>query len=163
VSVAETERCPTCGRPLDDHNRHVKYGRPDPVLALPAEKLEGAVWGDDPLLAVKDVGCFIRTLLPVRLTGGFTVTYGVWLGVEASVLEKAWTIWHAPEYAQLSFEGLVANALPPWGEATMGKLVQAAVRDVDAIPYVTASSDPLMRRLLGDEWSHDEVLATLPP
>lgn len=35
---------------------------------MSSEELAGNVWGDDPLLAVKDVGFYIRTLLPVKLT-----------------------------------------------------------------------------------------------
>jgi hypothetical protein len=27
------------------------------------------------------VGAFLRALLPVQLTGGYTVTFGVWVGV----------------------------------------------------------------------------------
>ena len=154
--------CPTCGRPLDEHNRQVRFKRPDAVFAIPGDDLAGRVWGDDPLLAVKDVGFFVRTLLPVKLTGGYTVTFGIWLTVESDVLYQAYQVWHASEYADLEISGEVANALPNWGEAVVGGRVSTEVRDPDQIPYVCGSDDPLILRILTDEWPHDEVLPYLP-
>jgi hypothetical protein len=40
--------------------------------------------------------------------------------------------------------------------------VRTAVRDADQIPYVCASEDPLVARILTDAWPHDEVLSALP-
>lgn len=104
----------------------------------------------------------MRTLLPVNLTDGFTVTFGVWLAVESDVLHHAWQIWHAPDYVGLRFCGQLANALPPWGEQVVGRRVCTEVRDANAIPSVCASDDPLVARILADEWPHDEVLPHLP-
>ncbi len=158
-----SRHCPTCGRPLDDHNRQVKFKRPDSVFAIPDSELEGRVWGDDPLLAVKDVGFFIRTLMPVALTGGFTVTYGVWIEIESDDLHNAWRVWHLPEYVNLRLTGLLANAAPPWGDVLLGASVSAAPRDPDEIPYIIASTEPNLGRILTTEWPHEKVLAFLPP
>jgi len=162
LTVTRAEACPTCGRPVDEHDRHIRFQRPDVVFAMSEADLAGKVWGDDPLLQVDDVGCFIRTLLPVRLTGGYTVTFGAWLLVAPEVLHHAWSVWHAPEYLDLEVEGDLANALPRWGAGVVGKHVWTEVRDADEIPYVCASDDPLVSRLLTDAWAHDEVLPHLP-
>jgi len=156
------EACPTCGRPVDEHDRHIRFQRPDVVFAMSQEELAGRVWGDDPLLQVEDVGCFIRTLLPVRLTGGYAVTFGVWLLVAPEVLHHAWSVWDAPAYLDLEIDGHLANALPRWGGDVVGRHVWTEVRDADEIPYVSASDDPLVTSLLTDEWAHDEVLPHLP-
>jgi hypothetical protein len=147
---------------VDEHNRHIRFSRPDVVFAMSPESLAGNTWGDDPLLAVKDVGLFVRTLLPVNLTGGYTVTFGVWLTVESETLHNAWQVWHEPEYSDLRIAGELANALPPWGDQVLGKHVRTEVRDPNAIPYVCGTHDPLVARILTDEWPHDQVLPHLP-
>lgn len=46
--------CPTCGRPLDEHDKNVRFRLPDPVLATPDwEGLDGTWLSEsDPNLAV---------------------------------------------------------------------------------------------------------------
>ena len=40
--------------------------------------------------------------------------------------------------------------------------VRAIVRDSEATPYCENSDDPLLSRVLAEEWPHDEVLSALP-
>jgi hypothetical protein len=51
-------------------------------------------WGspDWDMLEVPGVGSFIRALLAVRLTGGFSVTFGVWLEVTPKELRRAYDL-----------------------------------------------------------------------
>jgi hypothetical protein len=153
--------CPSCGRPLDAHDRHVRFKLPDPVLAVPAAERADRSWGNDVLLQVQGVGAFVRVLLPIHMTGGYTITVGTWLGVHPHDLRRAWKVWWRPEYAELQLDGHLANALPPWGEVLVAKPATATVQHPDEVPYVTGSSDQLVERILRSEWPHEQILAAL--
>ncbi|HEY7138869.1 MAG TPA: DUF2199 domain-containing protein [Methylomirabilota bacterium] len=152
------QRCPTCGRLLDEHRRHLRFRLPQPVLEVPEGERAERTWGNDVLMQVREVGSFVRVLVPVRLTGGYTVTYGAWLFVRPEDLRHAWEVWWTPEYAQLRLAGLLANMLPAWESHTYGKPLAIAVRDPESAPYAVDSSDDFMRRVLQDEWPHEPIL-----
>ena len=61
----------------------------------------------DPALALS---C---ALLVVRLVGGYTVTYGVWVGVHPDDLQRAFRVWWEPDYDNLRLGGGLANSVPP--------------------------------------------------
>lgn len=160
-----TAICAHCGAPLDEHDRDIRFVQPEPVLrAAPAEP--GDVWmtGTDAeksvLMQVQNVGTFVRTLLPVRLTGGFTVTYGVWVAIDPAELSHVMDAWWAPEYADLHLEGRLANVVAPWG--LCGSPVTLRVLEDDQIPHCVASADDSLTSVLNDEWEHQLVLDTLP-
>ena len=136
---------------------------PEPVLTVPAEDREALTWGNDVLMQVQGVGAFVRILVPIKLTGGYTMTYGAWLGVHPDDLRRAWEVWRTPEYTELRLHGLLANILPSCGSDTYGKPLEAAVLDVDHVPYAVNSPDEFMRRLLQDQWPHDMVLHASTP
>lgn len=158
--------CHSCGRLLDDHDRQVRFTLPDPVLALPDRERTAGTWmtKKDPsravMMQVPGVGAFVRVLLPVRLTGGFTVTFGLWLGVHPDDLQRAVALWWEPDYPTLRLDGVLANAIPPWG--LLGEPVEAGVRDPDETPYCERSTSHDLARVLNDEWPHEDVLAALP-
>lgn len=158
--------CPECGRPLDVHNRHVRFRLPDPVAAIGAQGLPDGSWmsHEDPttsvMMQVPNVGPFVRCLLPVHLTGGYSVTFGVWLAVPPEDLQRAFRIWWEPEYRDLVLGGYLGNTLPVW--QLLGAPATADVRDVNETPYVTGSSDGALLRVLSEEWPHEELLAALP-
>lgn len=112
------------------------------------------------MMMVPIVGTFVRSLLPVRLSGGYTVTFGVWLGVHPDDLQRAFSVWVAPEYVDLRLEGRLANALPAWD--VFGAPVVATVLDPEATPYVVSSTDPMLSQVLADEWPHEQILPGLP-
>lgn len=112
------------------------------------------------MMMVPTVGTFVRALLPVRLTGGYTVTFGVWIGVHPDDLHRAFGVWWEPEYVDLKLDGRLANSLPGWG--MLAAQVDAAVLDVESTPYVVASHDPGLADVLNREWQHEEVLQRLP-
>jgi hypothetical protein len=158
--------CELCGRSTDSHDRQVRFRLPDPVLRTPEKDELQGTWKthEDPnaavMMMVPDVGAFLRALLPVRLTAGHTVTFGVWVGVHPDDLKRAFDTWWAPEYAQLQIEGRLANALPVWD--VFGVPVNLAVIDSDATPYCVASPDAELQTVLTKEWDHEPVLAGLP-
>jgi hypothetical protein len=106
-------RCPTCGRPLDEHQRHLRFRLLQPVLEVPEADRTARTWGNDVLMQVQDVGAFVRVMVPVRLTGGYTVRFGAWLSVRPEDLRHAWEVWWTPAYAELRLAGVLANMLPP--------------------------------------------------
>jgi hypothetical protein len=65
------------------------------------------------MMQVPGLGAFVGALLPVRLTGGHTVTYGVWVSIDPRDLQRALAVWWQPEYAGLTLDGVLANALLP--------------------------------------------------
>lgn len=77
------------------------------------------MWGSDVMMMVRDVGAFIRVLVPIRLSGGYTVTFGAWLGVHPDDLRHAYEVWNGPEYSGLELSGRLANRLPPLGGANL--------------------------------------------
>jgi len=157
--------CATCGRALDAHNRHVRFKFPDPVLAT-SEDQRARTWQSDPdpnravMMQVPEVGPFLRALLPVHLSGGYTLTFGLWLLVRPDDLQRAFRVWWSPEYSLFKVDGWLANAIPPWGLLTAP--VSAVVRDPNQTPYCDKSSEPTLARILGEEWPHEDVLGALP-
>ena len=160
------DRCPQCGRPLDAHDRDVRFRLPEPVLQTPNQEQHPGAWlsDQDPnravMMQVPAVGAFVRCLIPVALTGGYTVTFGVWVGVHPDDLKGAFEVWWEPAYRDLVLDGRLANELPVWG--LLAVPVQARVRDENEIPYVHRSSDSVMTQVLTEQWNHDCVLPALP-
>jgi hypothetical protein len=83
--------CATCGMPIDAHNRHVRFQLPDPVLALPDRERTDGTWlshhdaNSSVMMQVPDLGGFVRVLLPVHLTDGYSDP------VLSSVLSDEWS------------------------------------------------------------------------
>jgi hypothetical protein len=151
---------------LDAHDRHVRFRFPSPVLDRSQDGLPDGTWlshedpGTSVMMQVPGVGAFVRALLPVQLTGGHTVTYGVWVGIHPDDLQRAFGVWWQPEYTGLTVDGALANALQPWG--LLAAPVRLAVRDSEQTPYCVHSPDPLLSRVLTETWPHPEILDALP-
>jgi hypothetical protein len=158
--------CAQCGRVLDAQDRHVRFGLPDPVLDRSRAGLPDGTWMNhaDPrtsvMMQVPTLGAFVRALLPVRLTGGHIVTYGVWVGIDPRDMQRAFAVWCQPEYTGLVLKGVLANALQPWG--LLGAPVSLVVRDPDQTPYCAESPDPLLSRVLTEQWPHADIIHALP-
>jgi len=108
------------------------------------------------MMQVPGIGPFVRSLLPVRLTGGFTVTFGVWLAIHPDDLQHVFHVWWEPDYSRLVLHGWLANALPVWG--LLATPVRAVVRDPEQTPYCADSPDQKLGEVLSAEWPHDLVL-----
>jgi len=160
--------CQTCGGETCEHDRQVRFQLPDPVLDLRKRERTRGTWLSDRkagvtgsvMMSVPKVGAFLRALLPVTLSGGTTVTYGVWVGVRPEDLKHAHDVWWEPSYSELKVEGFLANTIQPWG--LLGSAVSLAVTDPDATPYVVASTDPTLGDVLSREWPIDQVIPYLP-
>lgn len=149
---------------MDEHNRHVRFKLPEPVLEIPKEERPARTWGNDVLMAVRDLGSFVRILIPIKLSGGYTVTYSAWLSVPPDDLRHAWEVWTDNEkYPQLRLRGFLANMLPVWEDDTYTKPLETAVIDPDHTPYAIDSPDDFMHRVLHNEWPHELVLAAIAP
>lgn len=157
--------CSSCGRPLDLHDRHVRFRLPDPVLNAPERETTPGTWmshdgaRESVMMQVPHIGAFVRALLPIRLTEGHTITFGVWLAVDPRELASIYAVWWEPEYRDLRLSGWLANAIPPWG--LLAAPVATVVRDPDETPYCDRSDDPQLDRVLHDEWPHDLVLSAV--
>jgi hypothetical protein len=165
VKVAD-QTCAQCGRVLDAHDRHVRFGLPDPVLDRSRGGLPEGTWLShaDPrtsvMMRVPGLGAFVRALLLVRLTGGHTVTYGVWVSTSPADLQRAFAVWWQPEYARLKLDGVLANAPQPWG--LLAAPVSLVVRDPDQTPYCVDSPDLLRSRVLTEQWPHPVLTEQWP-
>jgi hypothetical protein len=99
-------------------------------------------------------------LLPVRLIGGDTLTFGVRLGVHPNDVQRAFREWTAPASSDLVLDGRIGNDVQPWG--LLAKPATAVVRNPDETPYLDSSPDALTADVLTQEWPHAEVLDALP-
>ena len=154
---ASLEPCACCGiapnpggQPLS-----ITFELPDVYFDVHEALLD--TWGDDPFLAIKNVGFFVRVILPVKLSDGFAINFGTWLECDADDFRNAWKTWNFPEYADLAFEGYIANKIEPW-KAFPHALVKATVRDMAQVPYLTSSEDETMTGILAETWPHAQVL-----
>jgi hypothetical protein len=140
----------------------MRFELPEPVLSIPPEDREDRIWrGSDDLLEVREVGAFVRILVPVFLTSGAQVVFGAWMGVPRELLRRAVDVWWDDAYRWLRLEGVLANMLPPWEEQIYGTAITAEVRDERQLPYAVASPDPLMRDILTRRWPPELVFEAL--
>lgn len=164
-SIDECTTCALCGHEIGLHDRNVRFRLPDPLVDV-FDLDDHDVWMSDAdpnaavMMQVPGFGAFVRALLPVSLTGGHTVTYGVWVGIHPDDLRRTFAVWEAPEYAELELDGRLANTIGPW--SVLGSPVHLAIRSPDETPYCDSSDDPVLRDILSTTWPHDEVLTTLP-
>lgn len=152
-----SEACAICGRPKDEHNRHLRFRLPEPALELPEAERASRTWGNDVLLQIQGLGAFVRILVPVHLTGGYTITFGAWLGVHPDDLRKAHDVWLTESYRDLALDGRLANMLPPWESQTIAQPLRAVVQDSEALPVAVDSTDSFLHRVLTEEWPHEEI------
>jgi hypothetical protein len=156
--------CQRCGRVQDELDLNFRFRLPDPILDLTEERRE-RVEGDDPesdSVTAAGVGTFLRVLLPVRLTGGGRITFATWLCVDHEEdYHRARRLWHSPDYPSLRLEGILSNAIQPWGEPLYGRAT-VAVRESDALPYVAEIHDGRMAEVITAEWPRAWVLARMP-
>jgi hypothetical protein len=151
--------CSCCGAPLDGVDLDIRSALPDAFLALSAEQRASA-WGNSDFQRLEGIGGFLRCLMPVRLSGGGSVTYSVWLRLDDEQLRHALAVWSTPEYAALELHGEVANAIKPW-PGLLGEAAGAVIRDAGTLPYLVADENSLLSRVLTDVWDRDDVLSRI--
>ena len=89
------------------------------------------------------------------------MTFGLWLSVHPTDMQRAFQLWWDPAYPTLRLEGIIANQVMPW--ELFRRPAVATVRDPDQTPYCTSSDDDLVADVLTREWDHELVLGALPP
>ncbi|GAA3117861.1 hypothetical protein GCM10017687_34300 [Streptomyces echinatus] len=139
--TAHLPTCSCCGDTLSDGSR-VDIGFNLPDAALRAPEATRHQLGVRALMRVDGVGCFVRCLLPVSLTQATELVMGMWLEVDDATLRRAQDLWEDPRYADLSFQGKIANRIQPWGDELVGAEVTARVGDAEELPYVVTGHGP---------------------
>jgi hypothetical protein len=109
-----TPTCSVCGRPTSAHQRHVRFGLPDPVLALAKREQAEGTW-DEPSDGARlgDAPSSKRWCLrPLVATGpsidGTSVTFKVWIAIDPrnEALRRLTEIWwDDARYRDLRLEG----------------------------------------------------------
>ena len=125
--------------------------------------MAGADANDSVMIQVSHVGAFVRALLPVKLTAGHTITYGVSIGAaHPSEMRHVFDAWWSPQYEGLALEVHLANAVEPWG--LLGAPVQLKVLNPEHTPYCIGSDDEWLRSSdhRPGAGNHELVLSTLP-
>src|ERR1700712_3277069 len=98
-SVTTSVACPSCGLPMSDHDRHIRFTLPDSVVELPDQERTAGTWmshstpGESVMMQIPGVGAFVRVLLPIQLTGGYSLTYGLWIRVSPTDLRRTFGVW----------------------------------------------------------------------
>ena len=156
-------QCPTCGRPLSDHDLHIRFELPGPVLDSTAGVGAPGTWlshedaNSSVMMQVPGVGPFVRALLRVNLSEAHMITFGVWVSISPAGLQSTFAVWHDDAYIDLQLDGVLANDIPPW--KLVGSPVRLRVLDKDQTPYCVSSSDPVLESVLSSTWPHQEILA----
>jgi hypothetical protein len=146
-------------------DRHIRLTLPDPVAVTAQREHAPGVWMShldaktSVMMQVPEVGAFVRALLPVQLASGDTVTYGVWLSVAPDDLQTMAAIWDGPDYMGVVIDGVLANAVPPWG--LLATPVRAVVKNRRHTPYCDSSPHPELARVLDQTWPDADVVAAL--
>lgn len=137
----------------------LRFGRPDALI----ERARGTtlITGHDPILLVPGRAGFVRVLLEARLTGERTLLLGTWLEVEPNVASALVRAWDTPAYSEIVVDGLLANAIPPWGLDLLGAPARAAVANPDQLPFLVPWEDGLVSTVLTRVWAYDAVADAL--
>lgn len=155
-----------CGRSRQAHNQHVRFRLPDPVVAAPQQDRTPGTWmshGDatsSVMLQVPGIGPFVRVLLPVTLTGGDTLTFGVWLGLEPADMQRAFEEWWA-RLGQDPVRKSVATACQVWRLVGVPHDGRCGFRKQPPRLHVVPDAS-FEHELRVRGWDHDEVLDALP-
>ncbi|WP_405779170.1 hypothetical protein [Streptomyces sp. NBC_00859] len=109
------------------------------------------------IIVAEGVGNFLKVRLPIRLDDGRTVVCLAWVHLRAAVIDDFVRRVHNDNLAGHRFEGLLCNAIGPWGEDVLRAPVilggqrtneDGSVRRSD----VLESSDPLLGKVLTETW-----------
>lgn len=158
-----------CGGHVDPDRPGFDFPLPHLIAELSDEERVQRVKVDTGAIMIADgVGNFLKVRLPVRLDDGRTVVYLVWVYLQASVLDELTDRVHDKTLAGHRFEGLLCNAVDPWGEELLRAPVVLGGQQVNEDgsirrSEVVASSDPLLGEVLREVWPAEFVLGDRAP
>jgi len=153
-------------RPAAAHDRHVRFRLPERVLNSPARENAPGSWlshgspDTSVMMQVPPIGAFVRALMPVSLSGGYTVTYGLWVGI-------------APAGSSEGVRGLVGGGVQGfasgWIPGELGPALEAAGSACQSC-RTRSGAHPVLLGELGpaafpgatEQWPHDEIIDSLP-
>ncbi|GHF20314.1 hypothetical protein GCM10014715_88610 [Streptomyces spiralis] len=158
-----------CGGELDPEHPGFELPLPHLVAELSEEERAKRVRVDTGAMMVADgVGNFLKVRLPIPLENGRTVVYLVWIYVKARVIEEIVARVHDDTLPGHRFEGLLCNAIGPWGEEVLRApvvLEGQPIKKEGRVPYceVVESAHPLLAKVLNDRWPAEFVLGKHDP
>ncbi|MFC5908422.1 DUF6348 family protein [Streptacidiphilus monticola] len=158
-----------CGGRLDPEHPGFDLELPHLVAELSEEERTQRVRADTgAIMIVEGVGNFLKVRLPIRLDDGRTVVYLCWVYLQAPVIDDLVQRFETGAVEGHRFEGLLCNAIPPWGGELLrapvvlgGQRIKADGRV--ARTEVLGSSHPLLSRVLQQTWPADLVLGAATP
>jgi hypothetical protein len=158
-----------CGGELDPEHPGFELSLPHLVAELSEEERAACVRVDTGTMMIADgVGNFLKVRLPISLEDGRTVVHLLWIYLEARVIDEVVARVHDGTLPGHRFEGLLCNAVGPWGEEVLRAPVvlegRPATRE-GRVPYceVVESSHPLLAKVLSDRWPAEFVLGERDP
>ncbi|MEU6239649.1 DUF6348 family protein [Streptomyces sp. NPDC047024] len=158
-----------CGRHLDPGQPGFAFPLPHLLAELSDEERARRVRADTgPVIIADGIGNFLKVRLPVRLEDGRTVVYRVWVYLHAPVINEFTERVHEDRLSGHRFEGLLCNAVGPWGEELLRAPVVLGGQRVNEdgsirIPEVLESSHPLLNKVLRESWPAEFVLDDRDP
>lgn len=158
-----------CGGHLDSEHPGFELPLPYLIAELSDEERTRRVRVDTGVIVIAEgVGNFLKVRLPIQLEDGRTVVYLAWVYLEAPVIEEFVERVRNKTLAGHRFEGLLCNAVGPWGEELLRAPVvlggqqnseDGSVRYCD----VVGSSHPLLSKVLRERWPAEFVLGDGDP
>ncbi|MGV9249042.1 DUF6348 family protein [Streptomyces sp. NPDC003710] len=158
-----------CGRHLDPEHPGFELPLPHLIAELSEEERTRRVRADTGAIMIAEgVGNFLKVRLPIRLEDGRTVVYLVWICLQAWVIKEFTKRVHNKTLAGHRFEGLLCNAIGPWGEELLRAPVVLRGQQINedgSVRYceVVESSHPLLSKVLHGLWSAEFVLGDRDP
>ncbi|KAB1977577.1 DUF6348 family protein [Streptomyces triticiradicis] len=153
-----------CGGHLDPEHPGFDLDLPHLVAELSEEERERRVKSDTGAIIIAEgVGNFLKVRLPIRLDDGRTVVYLAWVYLQAAVIDDFVQQIHNDDLAGHRFEGLLCNAIGPWGEDVLRAPVVLGGQRLNEDgsirrSEVLESSDPLLGKVLSETWPAAFVL-----
>lgn len=158
-----------CGGHLDLDHPGFDFPLPHLVAELSDEERVQRVRVDTEAIMIADgVGNFLKVRLPVRLDDGRTVVYLAWVYLQAEVIDEYTARVCDKTLTGHRFEGLLCNAVGPWGEELLRAPVVLGGQQVNEDgsirrSEVVASSHSLLGKVLRERWSAEFVLGDRDP
>nr|WTB29723.1 DUF2199 domain-containing protein [Streptomyces sp. NBC_00830] len=158
-----------CGGYLDPDHPGFDFPLPHLVAELSDEERVQRVRVDTGAVMIADgVGNFLKVRLPVRLDDGRTVVYLAWVYLQAEVIDEFTDGVRDKTLTGQRFEGLLCNAVGPWGEELLRAPVVLGGQQLNEDgsirrSEVVASSHPLLGKVLRELWSAEFVLGNRDP
>ena len=153
-----------CGGHLDPEHPGFDLALPHLVAELSEAERRRRVKSDTGAIIIAEgVGNFLKVRLPIRLDDGRTVVYLAWVYLKAAVIDDFVQRVRDDNLAGYRFEGLLCNAIGPWGEDVLRSPVVLGgqrINEDGSVRHseVLESSDPLLSKVLTETWPAAFVL-----